>query len=41
MLKIADKLSSCFRLEGDTTLFSVADFMRMNKLHASWRKRIE
>jgi hypothetical protein len=32
MLKIANKLSSCFRLEGDTTLFSVAEFMRVNQL---------
>jgi hypothetical protein len=32
MLKIFDNLGSCFRLEGDTTLFSVADFMRVNQL---------
>jgi hypothetical protein len=31
MLKI-DKLGSCFRLEGDTTLFSVGDFIRVSKL---------
>jgi hypothetical protein len=31
MLKI-DSLSSCFRLEGDTTLFSVAEFIRLSKL---------
>jgi hypothetical protein len=27
-----DSLGSCFRLEGDTVLFSVADFVRVNKL---------
>jgi hypothetical protein len=32
MLKIFDNLGSCFRLEGDTTFFSVADFMRVNQL---------
>lgn len=31
MVKI-DSLGSCFRLEGDTVLFSVADFVRVNKL---------
>jgi hypothetical protein len=31
MLRI-DSLGSCFRLEGDTTLFSVAEFIRVSKL---------
>jgi hypothetical protein len=31
MLKI-DCLGNCFRLEGDTTLFSVAEFIRLSKL---------
>jgi hypothetical protein len=31
MLKI-HSLSSCFRMEGDTTLFSVAEFIRVSKL---------
>jgi hypothetical protein len=31
MVKI-DSLGTCFRLEGDTVFFSVAEFMRVNKL---------
>jgi hypothetical protein len=31
MLRI-NNLDNCFRLEGDTILFSVADFIRVNKL---------
>src|SRR6185437_15244823 len=31
MVKI-DSLGSCFRLEGDTVFFSVAEFVRVNKL---------
>ena len=27
-----DSLGSCFRLEGGTVFFSVAEFMRVNKL---------
>jgi hypothetical protein len=27
-----DSLGSCFRLEGDTVLFSVAEFIRLSKL---------
>lgn len=34
MLKIHN-LGGCFRLEGDTTLFSVADFIRANNLQDS------
>jgi hypothetical protein len=31
-LKIFENLGSCFRLEGDITFFSVAEFMRVNQL---------
>jgi hypothetical protein len=31
-LKLGDSLGSCFWLDGDTTVFSVADFLRVNKL---------
>jgi hypothetical protein len=31
-LKLGDKSRWCFRQEGNTTLFSVADFIRINKL---------
>lgn len=31
-LKLGDNLGSCFRLKGDMTFFSVADFIRASKL---------
>ena len=31
-LKLGDKSGDCFRLVGDTVFFSVADFIRINKL---------
>ncbi|GEM_PF-6894065 len=31
-LKLGDGSSRCFRQEGDTTFFSVAEFIRINKL---------
>lgn len=39
MLKI-DSLGNCFRLEGDTTLFSVAEFIRLSKLRDGPQVRI-
>jgi hypothetical protein len=31
-LKISDELGSCFHKDGGVTVFSVADFMRLNRL---------
>jgi hypothetical protein len=34
-LKIFDNLGSCFRQDGETTVFSVTHFLRVNKLSDS------